>query len=181
MSNNLTQRELEVSRRSLSGFCDNMDVLFLGSGVLPQGFSFVAGIAMRVIDRAGKGLKMNWLRATLCAMSAAVISWTAWGQPGTPATSVVGYPGAGVIQAGDTWESFLPQCFGPNYSETATAATNGVRRMMQMGNFDRSWTTPSTHWPAAFPITPYWYKNVFGHVFDPDTTWNPSIISGHTN
>ncbi|MBI5471826.1 MAG: hypothetical protein HY961_05725 [Ignavibacteriae bacterium] len=106
-----------------------------------------------------------------------------------PATSVFNYPGAGVIQAGDTWESFLPQgtgvttapVSGINYSEVSTAPTLGVRRLIQMGNFDRGWTTPATHWPAGFPITPYWLKDAFGLVYDPDTTWNRSTIGGTAN
>ena len=46
-----------------------------------------------------------------CAIGLAsvIIASAAWAQPGTPANSVVNYPGAGVIQAGDVSESFLPQ------------------------------------------------------------------------
>ena len=86
--------------------------------------------------------------------------------------SVANYPGAGVMQAGDAWESFLPQGYGPNSTEATTAATLGVRRFIQMGNFDRNWSTPATHWPAAFYMTPYWLKDNWVTVYDPDTTWN---------
>ncbi len=60
-----------------------------------------------------------------------------YAQPGTPANSVVGFPGAGVLQAGDMWDSFLPQAFGPFYSEGGTFPTEGARQFIRFGNFDR--------------------------------------------
>src|SRR5512140_3174713 len=101
------------------------------------------------------------------------------GAQNAPASSVYNYPGAGVISAGDVWESFLPQGYGPSYSEVGTASTLGVRRFIQMGNFDRGWSTPATHWPAAFPMTPYWLKSDLVTVYDPDTTWNRGPASGN--
>jgi len=118
------------------------------------------------------------LLATLAIANTVDINWLR-AQPGTPANSVVNYPGAGVIQAGDVWDSFLPQGYGPNYSEVSTAATLGVRRFLQMGNFDRGWSTPATHWPAAFPMTPYWIKDCYVLVYDPDSTWNRGPISSN--
>jgi hypothetical protein len=107
-----------------------------------------------------------------CALVALAVVPTSIFAQTAPATSVFNYPGAGVICAGDVWESFLPQGSTPNYSEVAAAASLGVRRLIQMGNFDRGWTTPATHFPNAFPITPYWLKDSFVLVYDPDTTWN---------
>jgi hypothetical protein len=104
-----------------------------------------------------------------------------WAQPGTPANSVDGYPGGGVVQAGDVWQSFLPQGFTPCYSDAATATTLGTRTFLRMGNFDRSWTTPATHWPSAYPLTPYWYNNAMVLVFDSDPTFNPDRIGGVAN
>jgi hypothetical protein len=106
-----------------------------------------------------------------CALLALVIVPASALAQTAPATSVYNYPGAGVISAGDVWESFLPQGYGPNYGEVTTPAL-GVRRMIHMGNFDRGWTTPATHWPSAFPMTPYWLKDNWVTVFDPDTNWN---------
>ena len=54
-----------------------------------------------------------------------------------PATSVANYPGAGVIQAGDAWESFLPQGTTPSYSDAGTYTTLGYRNFIRVGNFDR--------------------------------------------
>ena len=96
-----------------------------------------------------------------------------------PATSVFNYPGAGVICNGDVWESFLPQGTTPNYGEVGTAATLGVRRFIHMGNFDRGWTTPGTHWPSAFYMTPYWLKDSWVLVYDPDSTWNRGPVSAN--
>jgi hypothetical protein len=112
---------------------------------------------------------MLWIA---CALLALVIVPTSVPAQTAPATSCFGYPGAGVISAGDVWESFLPQGYGPNYGEATTYATLGTRRFIHMGNFDRGWTTPATHWPIAFPITPYWLKDNWVLVFDPDTNWN---------
>ncbi len=108
---------------------------------------------------------------TCAFLTLVIVPMSALGQT-APATSVYNYPGAGVIQAGDVWESFLPQGYGPNYSEASSAPTLGVRRFVQMGNFDRNWSTPATHWPAAFYMTPYWWKDNWVTVYDPDTTWN---------
>ena len=95
-----------------------------------------------------------------------------------PPTTVFNYGGAGVICAGDVWESFLPEGTTPYYGEATTAATLGVRTFFRMGNFDRSWTTPGTHWPAGFPITPYWNKDGWVLVYDPDSTWNTNVPAG---
>ena len=98
-----------------------------------------------------------------------------------PATSTVNYPGGGVIQAGDAWESFLPQGFTPSYSDAGTYTTLGYRNFIRIGNFDRSWTTPGTHWPAAWFYTNYWYKNAWAGAFDPDPAFNPATIDGKAN
>jgi len=86
-----------------------------------------------------------------------------------PAASVVGFPGAGALQAGDLWESLLPQAFGPFYSEAGTAGTSGSRQFIRFGNFDRAWTTPNSHWPGAFPWTMYWSHYMHVMEFNPDT------------
>ncbi len=122
-----------------------------------------------------------------CSLLALVIVPTSLLAQTAPATSVFNYPGAGVIQAGDVWESFLPQgtgitttpVSGVGYGEAGTAATLGIRRFIQMGNFDRGWTTPATHWPAAFYMTPYWLKDNWVLVYDPDTTWNRGPASAN--
>ncbi len=114
-----------------------------------------------------------------CALLALVIVPTSLLAQSAPATSVFNYPGAGVICAGDVWESFLPQGTTPNYSEAASYTSLGVRRFCQMGNFDRGWTTPATHWPSAFYMTPYWFKDMNVEVYDPDTTWNRGPASAN--
>jgi len=113
------------------------------------------------------------------ALLALVVVPTSLMAQSAPATSVFNYPGAGVICAGDVWESFLPQGTTPNYGEVAAAGSLGVRRLLQMGNFDRGWTTPATHFPSAFPITPYWFKTAEAVVYDPDTTWNRGPASSN--
>jgi len=91
-----------------------------------------------------------------------------------PATSVVGYPGAGVLQVGDLWDSFLPQAFGPYYGEGGTATAEGIRTFCRFGNFDRAWSTPGSHWPSAFHWTMYWARYMNVAVFDPDPNFNPT-------
>ncbi|HLE31839.1 MAG TPA: hypothetical protein VJB38_04435, partial [Bacteroidota bacterium] len=94
----------------------------------------------------------------------------------TPANSVVGFPGAGALTAGDLWESLLPEAFGPFYGEAGDAPTRGNRQFIRFGNFDRNWTTPNGHWPGAFPWTMFWAHYMFVMEFNPDTTWNRSQI-----
>ena len=94
------------------------------------------------------------------------------------AQTTIGYAGGGVIQAGDVWESFLPQGFVPCYSDASAYTTLGWRTFLRMGNFDRGWTTPGTHWPAAYPMTPYWFKNAMVFVYDTSSTFNPATIEG---
>src|SRR5512140_153858 len=91
-----------------------------------------------------------------------------------PATNVAGYPGAGVLQNADIWDSYLPQAFGPFYSEGGTAATDGLRQFLRMGNFDRSWSTPGGHWPNAFYFTMFWSHYMVAQCFDPDSNFNPT-------
>jgi hypothetical protein len=98
-----------------------------------------------------------------------------------PGQTTVGYAGGGVIQAGDVWESFLPQGFVPSYSDATTYTTLGWRTFLRMGNFDRGWTTPGTHWPSAYPMTPYWFKNAMVFVYDSSSTFNPDKIGGVAN
>ncbi len=67
---------------------------------------------------------------------------------------------------------------------TATRAhitTLGNRTFIRLGNFDRRLDTPGTHWPNAYPMTPYWYKNCQMLVYDPDPTFNPETIGGAAN
>ena len=107
-----------------------------------------------------------------CALAALVIvPASLMAQTITP-TTVFNYGGGGVICAGDVWESFLPEGTTPYYGEASTAASLGVRTFVRMGNFDRAWSTPATNYPSAFPITPYWNKDAWVLVYDPDTTWN---------
>ena len=115
-----------------------------------------------------------------CALLALVIVPMSVLAQTAPATSCFNYPGAGAIIAGDLWDSFLPQGYGPNYSEATTAAF-GIRSLIQPGNFDRAWTTPAENWPAAFPWTSYWGRRAWVSLYDPDTTWNRSTIGGAPN
>jgi hypothetical protein len=117
---------------------------------------------------------MKTLRIALVIAATTILLRPAWAQPGTLATSVVGYPGAGVLQGGDLWDSFLPQAFGPFYSEYNTAPTEGIRQFLRMGNFDRQWTTPGGHWPRAFPWTMFWEHFILAQCYDPDTNFNPT-------
>jgi len=115
-----------------------------------------------------------------CALVAlAVVPASLMAQVGTKANSCFNYPGGAVICAGDVWESFLPEGTTPYYGEATTVATLGQRTFFRMGNFDRAWSTPATHFPAGFPITPYWNKDAWVLVYEPDTTWNRGPASSN--
>jgi len=98
----------------------------------------------------------------------------AFAQPGTPANSVVGFPGTGVVQVGDLWSSFMPQAFGISRQDQGTYATEGGRQLLTVGNFDRTWTMPQHHWPNAFYWNSSWYEYIHAMVWDPDTNFNPT-------
>ena len=125
------------------------------------------------------------LLLAVLALLLAVVPLTMFAQT-SPATSVANYPGAGVIQAGDAWESFLPQGYpvgttALSYSDAGTYTTLGARNFIRLGNFERGWSTPGTHWPNAYPYTTYWFKNIAVLAYDPDVTFNPATIAGKTN
>jgi len=116
-----------------------------------------------------------------CALLALVIVPASLMAQSAAANSVVSYPGAGVICAGDAWESFLPQGTTPYYGEVSTAATLGTRMFIRMGNFDRQWTTPGTNWPNAFYYDAYWNKDAWVQVFEPDSNWNRGPASSNAS
>jgi hypothetical protein len=121
-----------------------------------------------------KKLEMTTLVAAAVIALLILAPSVSYAQPGTAANSVVGFPGAGVIQAGDLSDSFLPEAFGPFYSEGGTFATEGARQFIRFGNFDRAWSTPNAHWPAAFHWTIFWGHYMHAQVFHPDTLFNPT-------
>jgi hypothetical protein len=98
----------------------------------------------------------------------------AFAQPGTPANSIVGFPGCGVVQVGDLWTSFQPQAFGISRQDQGTYATEGGRQLLTLGNFDRTWSMPQHHWPNAFYFNTTWYEYIHAMVYDPDTNFNPT-------
>ncbi|MBI4417317.1 MAG: hypothetical protein HY563_00980, partial [Ignavibacteriales bacterium] len=126
----------------------------------------------------------HFLKKATQAAAILVLTAMVWSQSfaqTAPATNVIGYPGAGVIQAGDLWESLLPSGFGPFYGEAGTAPTLGNRQFIRFGNFDRAWTTPNSHWPGAFPWTMFWSHYMHVMEYNPDNTWNPATIGGNAN
>jgi hypothetical protein len=124
-----------------------------------------------------RGLLLATLALLLVVVPASLFAQTA------PATSTVNYPGGGAIIAGDLWDSWLPMGFTPaaQGGDAATAATLGYRVFIRSGNFDRGWSTPMSHWPAAWWYTNYWYKSAWVGAYDPDPTFNPTTIGGKTN
>lgn len=124
--------------------------------------------------------RQKGLLVAILALLFAVVPVSLFAQT-APATSTVNYPGGGVIQAGDTWESFLPMSFTPSYSDAGTYLTQGYKNFIRLGNFDRAWSTPATHWPAAWFYTNYWYKNAWVGAYDPDPTFCPTTIGGVAN
>ena len=97
------------------------------------------------------------------------------------AQTTIGYPGGGAIQAGDLWDSILPQGFVSCNWDAITYPTLGNLIFMRMGNFDRAWSTPGSLWPNAYPVGPYWWRNAFVAVYDTSSTFNPEKIGGLAN
>jgi hypothetical protein len=124
-----------------------------------------------------RGLLLATLALLLVVVPASLFAQTA------PATSTVNYPGGAAIIAGDLWDSWLPMGFTPaaQGGDAATSGTLGYRVFIRSGNFDRGWSTPMSHWPAAWWYTNYWYKSAWIGAYDPDPTFNPTQINGAAN
>jgi len=57
------------------------------------------------------------------------------------------YPGIGVMTAGDLWETFQLQAFGPSYQEVADNPEQ-LYFLVRLGNLERQWTTPTMMYPS---------------------------------
>src|SRR5512138_486912 len=88
------------------------------------------------------------------------------------------WPGAGIMVAGELWDSFLPPNAGPYYSESGQPL---VSTFLRIGNFDRTWSTPTHMWPGGWPYGMFWGKGMYLTEFNPDTSWNPAVLGGQTN
>jgi hypothetical protein len=95
-----------------------------------------------------------------------------------PATQPAAWPGAGVMVAGELWDSFLPPNAGPYYSEVGLPLTG---TFLRIGNFDREWSTPTHMWPGGWPYGMFWAKGMYLAEFNPDTGWNPPLLAGSPN
>ncbi|MBI4429510.1 MAG: DUF1573 domain-containing protein, partial [Ignavibacteriales bacterium] len=86
--------------------------------------------------------------------------------------------GAGVLVAGELWDSYLPPNAYAYYRET----NESIRRsLLRIGNFDRLWTTPTHVWPGGWTNGDYWEKGIEIMEFNPDTNWNPTTIADVAN
>jgi len=86
--------------------------------------------------------------------------------------------GAGVMVAGELWDSYLP----PNAYAYYTEAAELIRRsFLRIGNFDRVWTTPTHFWPGGWTNGNYWAKGMEIMEYNPDPNWNPPTIGGVAN
>jgi hypothetical protein len=86
--------------------------------------------------------------------------------------------GAGVMVAGELWDSFFPSNVGPYYGESAQPLNS---HLLRIGNFDRAWSTPTHLWPGGWTNGNFWAKNMWLTEFNPDTTWNPPTIDSAAN
>lgn len=85
---------------------------------------------------------------------------------------------AGVMIAGELWDSFLPPNVSPTYFEQNLPLRS---TFLRIGNFDRLWSTPTHMWPGGWPYGMFWGKGMYLLEFNPDSTWNPPAIGEKTN
>ncbi len=85
---------------------------------------------------------------------------------------------AGVMIAGELWDSFLPPNAGPYYGEVHQPLRS---TFLRIGNFDRMWSTPTHMWPGGWPYGMFWAKVMYLAEFNPDSLWNPPLIAGKEN
>ena len=88
------------------------------------------------------------------------------------------WPGAGVMVAGELWDSFLPPNAGPYFNEAGLPL---IGTFLRIGNFDREWKTPTHMWPGGWAYGMFWGKDIYLTEFNPDTGWNPSLLAGSPN
>lgn len=82
------------------------------------------------------------------------------------------YPGAGVFTAGDLWDSFLPSSVG-KYPEYEVAGNPGsLFNLVRVGNFERSWTTPTQMYPAGSDQHILWKQEILMVEYSPDPGFN---------
>ncbi len=86
--------------------------------------------------------------------------------------------GAGMMVAGELWDSFLPQSVAPYYGEAATTLTG---EFIRIGNFDRAWSSPTHMWPGGWTNGNLWTKGMGVAEWNPDPTFNPATIGGVAN
>ncbi len=86
--------------------------------------------------------------------------------------------GAGMMVAGELWDSFLPQSVGPYYSEGAQTLTG---EFIRIGNFDRAWSSPTHMWPGGWTNGNLWTKGMGVTEWNPDPNFNPPTIGGVAN
>ena len=86
--------------------------------------------------------------------------------------------GAGVMVAGELWDTFLPQNAWATYSESAAQI---IRIFVRMGNCDRWWTRPTHIWPGGCILSNYWLKGFLMAEWNPDSTFNPDSVAGTYN
>lgn len=77
------------------------------------------------------------------------------------------WPGAGVMCAGDLWESFLPTGIAKYYGEVQHPEWSSQSHLVRVGNLDRSWTTPTNHYPSGDVHSLTWNQGLFLVEFDP--------------
>jgi hypothetical protein len=129
-------------------------------------------------------MRRTWRSLTICLTAFAV---TAGGYAQNPEKDAelseldrVSVPanGAGVMIAGELWDSFLPPSVGPYYTERGDSLWP---TFLRMGNFERAWGTPTHMWPGGWDLGIYWGKGMLLSEYNPDTTWNPAMIAGSPN
>lgn len=65
------------------------------------------------------------------------------------------YPGAGIMTAGDLWETFLPSWAGSNYQEIKDDP-NRSHTLIRVGNLERQWSSPTQMYPSGDDIHIPW-------------------------
>ncbi len=109
---------------------------------------------------------------------ATAFSGTAFGQLAKTADPV---PYAGVMTAGDLWESYYPPCMGHYYGENPSNVAGGMFAFVRVGNWDRQWTAPTMMYPGWGDQHLPWGQNFRLTVYDPTGTINDLSWDGAAN
>jgi len=84
----------------------------------------------------------------------------------TSIATATDFPKIGIVCCGDLWESFMPSGINKYYGESQTDVLKNFV-IARLGNYERTWSTPTFHYPAGDIFTLTWNTNLMMTEYHP--------------